>query len=56
MHNYHVIVDRKIRLALVGCGRISSNHFDFIQTHSDKGELLKNGGWFLKKDKEAIKH
>ena len=40
MHNYQIINDRKIRLALVGCGRISSNHFDAIDQHSDNVELV----------------
>lgn len=40
MHDYPVIIGRKIRLALVGCGRISSNHFDAIQKHSDRIELV----------------
>ncbi len=40
MHNYQTINDRKIRLALVGCGRISSNHFDAIDQHSDNVELV----------------
>lgn len=27
--------DRKIRIAVVGCGRISKNHFDSIKQHDD---------------------
>ena len=34
------IVDRKLRFALVGCGRIAGNHFDAIQTHADRCELV----------------
>ena len=34
------ILDRKIRFALVGCGRISKNHFDSIKTHADRAELV----------------
>lgn len=34
------ITDRKIRFALVGCGRISKNHFDSIQQHTDRAELV----------------
>ena len=34
------IVDRKIRFALVGCGRIANNHFAAIRTHSDRAELV----------------
>ncbi len=33
------IVDRKIRFALVGCGRIANNHFDAIKQHADRCEL-----------------
>jgi len=33
------IVDRKIRIAVVGCGRISANHFGAIERHSDNMEL-----------------
>jgi len=31
---------RKIRFALVGCGRISKNHFDSIKQHGDRAELV----------------
>jgi len=34
------IKDRKIRFALVGCGRISKNHFDSIKQHADQAELV----------------
>lgn len=34
------ISDRKIRFALVGCGRISKNHFDSISQHGDRAELV----------------
>jgi UDP-N-acetyl-2-amino-2-deoxyglucuronate dehydrogenase len=34
------ITDRKIRFALVGCGRISANHFKSIAAHSDRAELV----------------
>ena len=34
------ILDRKIRFALVGCGRISENHFNAIKKHSDRAELV----------------
>lgn len=30
------IPDRKINIALVGCGRISNNHFQAIEQHSDR--------------------
>jgi UDP-N-acetyl-2-amino-2-deoxyglucuronate dehydrogenase len=34
------IRDRKIRFALVGCGRISSNHFDALEKHAERAELV----------------
>uniref|UniRef100_UPI0035B18EF7 Gfo/Idh/MocA family protein n=1 Tax=Hylemonella sp. TaxID=2066020 RepID=UPI0035B18EF7 len=34
------ITHRKIRFALVGCGRISRNHFDSITQHGDHAELV----------------
>ena len=40
MHNYTSITDRKIRLALVGCGRIANNHFAAIESHSANVELV----------------
>ena len=35
------ITDRKIRFALVGCGRISKNHIGAISQHSDRAELVE---------------
>jgi UDP-N-acetyl-2-amino-2-deoxyglucuronate dehydrogenase len=32
--------DRRIRFALVGCGRISANHFDALERHQDRAELV----------------
>ena len=40
MQHYPVIKDRKIQIAVVGCGRISKNHFGSIQKHSDELELV----------------
>ena len=41
MHNFPVpIVDRKIRFALVGCGRIAKNHFASLKKHADRAELV----------------
>jgi UDP-N-acetyl-2-amino-2-deoxyglucuronate dehydrogenase len=37
---YSPILDRKIRFALVGCGRIAANHFAAIEKHSDRCELV----------------
>ena len=33
------ILDRKIRFALIGCGRISANHVASIAQHADRAEL-----------------
>ena len=35
-----LITGRKIRVAIVGCGRISKNHFASIKTHTDNIELI----------------
>jgi UDP-N-acetyl-2-amino-2-deoxyglucuronate dehydrogenase len=41
MHHFPApITDRKIRFALVGCGRIAKNHFGAIQQHADRCELV----------------
>ncbi len=40
MKNYSTIEGRKIRIALVGCGRIAKNHFASIEKHSDNLELI----------------
>ena len=34
------ILDRKIRFALVGCGRIAKNHMNAIREHHDRCELV----------------
>tara|TARA_B100000212_G_scaffold290458_1_gene231968 strand:+ start:96 stop:1139 length:1044 start_codon:yes stop_codon:yes gene_type:complete len=34
------IKDRKIRIAIVGCGRISKNHFGSIKQHAERIELV----------------
>lgn len=34
------ITDRKIRVALVGCGRIAKNHFTALTQHADRAELV----------------
>ncbi|MFO1300088.1 MAG: Gfo/Idh/MocA family oxidoreductase [Burkholderiaceae bacterium] len=36
---YPVIRDRKIRVGIVGCGRISKNHFGSIEQHANDMEL-----------------
>ena len=38
--NYPTIVERKIRIAVVGCGRISKNHFGSIEQHQQDLELV----------------
>ena len=40
MRNFPVIEGRKIRIALVGCGRIAKNHFESIATYPDDFELV----------------
>ena len=35
-----IIVDRKINVAVVGCGRISKNHLDAIQKNADNLQLV----------------
>jgi len=39
MQHYPSIAGRKIRIAIVGCGRISKNHFGSIENHSHALEL-----------------
>lgn len=34
------IVDREIRFALAGCGRIAANHFEAIERHADRARLV----------------
>jgi UDP-N-acetyl-2-amino-2-deoxyglucuronate dehydrogenase len=34
------ILDRKIRFALAGCGRVAANHFAAIEKHGDRAELV----------------
>jgi len=40
IHTIEPIVGRKIRFALVGCGRISGNHFSAIKKHEENCELV----------------
>lgn len=41
MHiNLTPVRDRKVRFALVGCGRIAGNHFEAIRKHHDRAELV----------------
>ncbi len=40
MQTYTPITGRKLRLALVGCGRIATNHFGAMEAHADHIELV----------------
>ena len=40
MRSYPIIKGRKIRIGLVGCGRIAKKHFDSIATYPDEFELV----------------
>ena len=35
-----LIKSKKIRIAIVGCGRISKNHFDSINSHTEDIQLV----------------
>ena len=34
------ITDRKLRFALVGCGRIAANHIDALRQHGENAEIV----------------
>lgn len=34
------IAERRLRFALVGCGRIAANHFEAIERHAERAELI----------------
>lgn len=40
MQRFSAVIDRKIRIAIVGCGRISKNHFGSIEQHADSFDLV----------------
>jgi len=40
LQRFPTIADRKIRIAVVGCGRISKNHFGSIRQHANEFELV----------------
>ena len=40
MSHFDVIKDRKIRLGIIGCGRVSEKHLDAIEQHLDNIELV----------------
>ena len=35
-----VSIDRKIRIGVVGCGRISKKHFEAIESHCEQFDLI----------------
>jgi len=39
MDMFNIVTDRKIRVAIVGCGRISKNHFASLEQHAEHLEL-----------------
>jgi len=40
MYHYTKVLGRKIRVGVVGCGRISKNHFGSIEAHANDMELV----------------
>jgi UDP-N-acetyl-2-amino-2-deoxyglucuronate dehydrogenase len=40
MRQFLVINDRRIRIALAGCGRIATKHFEAIKKHAERVELV----------------
>ena len=40
MRTYDIIKDRKIRMALVGCGRIAANHLGAMEQHAQDIEIV----------------
>ncbi len=40
MIQYQPIRERRVRFAVVGCGRIARNHFAALKRHADKAELV----------------
>jgi UDP-N-acetyl-2-amino-2-deoxyglucuronate dehydrogenase len=40
LQNFPIITSRKIRVGLVGCGRISKNHFGSIEQHAEHLQLV----------------
>lgn len=37
---HSTLLDRKVRFALIGCGRIAQNHFEAVKKHADRAELV----------------
>ena len=40
MSSFQPIADRRIRFALVGCGRISANHLEALRQHAERAEWV----------------
>ena len=40
MRNFQAVADRKVRFALAGCGRIADSHFQAIQKHDERCQLV----------------
>jgi UDP-N-acetyl-2-amino-2-deoxyglucuronate dehydrogenase len=40
INSHGAIIERKIRIALVGCGRIAQKHFEAIESHRERIELV----------------
>lgn len=40
MHDKSPITDRRVRIAVVGCGRIATNHFNSIEQHKERLQLV----------------
>ena len=40
MHRALPTSDRKIKMAIIGCGRVSKNHFDSIEKHHNSIKLV----------------
>lgn len=40
INNFQTINERKIKVCLVGCGRIAGKHFESLETHKDNIELV----------------
>lgn len=40
VHGKSPITDRRVRIAIVGCGRIAANHFNAIEQHKERLQLV----------------
>jgi UDP-N-acetyl-2-amino-2-deoxyglucuronate dehydrogenase len=40
MIKYSAITGRKVRFAVVGCGRIAAKHFEALETHRDRAQIV----------------